>query len=93
MCCCGSARGVTLAFIYIPLVVIGLYAFNENVTQAWPIEKYSTKWFSVAFHDEDVREALEELGHRGARRDGDRARARHARLAWPSPATASSAAR
>lgn len=51
--------GVTLAFIYVPLIVIGLYAFNRNVTQAWPIETYSTKWFSVAFRDEDVRDALE----------------------------------
>jgi len=50
--------GVTLAFIYIPLFVIGLYAFNAQVTQAWPIEDFSTKWFSVAFHNEEVREAL-----------------------------------
>jgi putative spermidine/putrescine transport system permease protein len=50
--------GVTLAFIYGPLIVIGLYAFNEQVTQAWPIEDYSAKWFSVAFHDDAVREAL-----------------------------------
>ena len=49
---------VTLAFIYLPLFIIGLYAFNKNVTQAWPIEKYSTKWFSVAYQDEEVREAL-----------------------------------
>jgi putative spermidine/putrescine transport system permease protein len=49
---------VTLAFIYLPLFVIALYAFNRNVTQAWPIEKFSTRWFSVAFDDPDVREAL-----------------------------------
>jgi putative spermidine/putrescine transport system permease protein len=49
---------LTLAFIYLPLFVIALYAFNRNVTQAWPIEKYSTRWFSVAFHDPDVRDAL-----------------------------------
>ena len=49
---------LTLAFIYLPLVVIALYAFNKNVTQAWPIEKYSTRWFSVAFNDPDVRDAL-----------------------------------
>jgi putative spermidine/putrescine transport system permease protein len=48
----------TLAFIYVPLFVVALYAFNENVTQKWPIENYSTKWFSVAFHDDAVREAL-----------------------------------
>ena len=50
--------GITLAFIYIPLFVVGLYAFNARVTQRWPIDEYSTKWFSVAFHDEAVREAL-----------------------------------
>lgn len=50
--------GLTLAFIYLPLVVIGLYAFNRNVTQGWPIEKYSTRWFSVAYHDEGVRDAI-----------------------------------
>lgn len=49
---------LTLAFIYLPLLLIGLYAFNENVTQGWPIENYSTKWFSVAYHDDAVREAL-----------------------------------
>ena len=48
----------TLAFIYVPLLVIGLYAFNRNVTQKWPIENFSTRWFSVAFHDEGVRDAL-----------------------------------
>ena len=49
---------VTLTFIYAPLVLIALYAFNKNVTQAWPIEQFSTKWFSVAYHDDAVREAL-----------------------------------
>jgi putative spermidine/putrescine transport system permease protein len=51
--------GLTLLFIYLPIVVIGLYAFNEKVTQGWPIESFSTKWFSVAYHDEKVRSALE----------------------------------
>jgi len=50
--------GLTLAFIYLPLILIGLYAFNRNVTQEWPIRNYSTRWFSVAFHDEAVRDAL-----------------------------------
>jgi putative spermidine/putrescine transport system permease protein len=50
--------GVTLAFIYVPLVLIAVYAFNESVTQSWPIENFSTKWFSEAYHDEKVRDAL-----------------------------------
>ena len=48
----------TLVFLYIPLVVIGLYAFNANVTQGWPIQDYSTKWFRIAWEDEGVRDAL-----------------------------------
>ena len=48
----------TLAFIYLPLLVIGLYAFNESVTQAWPIDNFSTKWFRIAYEDEEVRNAL-----------------------------------
>jgi putative spermidine/putrescine transport system permease protein len=52
------ATGFVLAFIYFPLVIITLYAFNEDITQAWPIENWTTKWFSTAFHDEDVRAAF-----------------------------------
>ena len=53
-----GAVALTLGFIYVPLIVIGLYAFNESVTQGWPIESFSTKWFSVAWENEDVRDAL-----------------------------------
>jgi len=52
------ATAVTLGFLYLPLILIGLYAFNRSVTQGWPIENYSTRWFSVAYHDERVRDAL-----------------------------------
>jgi len=48
----------TLAFIYFPLVVIAVYAFNENISQTWPIEAYTTKWFGVAWRNEEVRSAL-----------------------------------
>jgi putative spermidine/putrescine transport system permease protein len=53
-----GAVALTLAFIYVPLVVIGLYAFNESVTQGWPIDSFSTKWFSVAYENQEVRNAL-----------------------------------
>lgn len=52
----GSA--ITLAFLYLPLVVIGIYAFNSRRVQAWPLEGTTTKWFSKAFHNEGVRDAL-----------------------------------
>ena len=50
--------GLTLAFIYVPLFVIAIYAFNENISQTWPIDQYTTKWFRVACEDENVRNAL-----------------------------------
>ena len=52
------ATAATLAFIYLPLLVIGLYAFNEDITQGWPINGYTTDWFGVAWRDDDVRGAL-----------------------------------
>ena len=52
------ATGLTLAFLYFPLAVIALYAFNGQRVQRWPIEEFSTEWFSKAFHNPGVRDAL-----------------------------------
>jgi putative spermidine/putrescine transport system permease protein len=52
----GSA--VTLLFLYVPLVIVVIYAFNDAVGQRWPIEAYTTKWFGVAWRSEQVRKAL-----------------------------------
>jgi putative spermidine/putrescine transport system permease protein len=48
-----------LAFLYVPLLVIVLYAFNPARAQAWPIQGLTTKWFGVAWRNQDVREALQ----------------------------------
>jgi putative spermidine/putrescine transport system permease protein len=50
--------GLTLAFIYVPLLVIALYAFNERRTQTWPIPGLTLDWFGKAFHNPGVRDAL-----------------------------------
>jgi putative spermidine/putrescine transport system permease protein len=50
--------GLTLAFIYLPLVVIALYAFNERRTQTWPIPGWTLDWFEKAWHNPGVRDAL-----------------------------------
>jgi putative spermidine/putrescine transport system permease protein len=49
---------ITLAFIYIPLFVILLYAFNERRVQTWPIEGLTLEWFDRAFNNPGVRDAL-----------------------------------
>ena len=43
--------GVTLAFIYIPLAVIAIYAFNGGGTLKWPIETFTTEWFPKALEN------------------------------------------
>jgi putative spermidine/putrescine transport system permease protein len=52
------ATAATLAFIYLPLAVIALYAFNESITQGWPISGYTLDWFGEAWRDGEVRDAL-----------------------------------
>jgi putative spermidine/putrescine transport system permease protein len=52
------ASGVVLAFLYVPLLIIVLYAFNSGRSQAWPIEGFSTRWFTEAWNNRDVRAAL-----------------------------------
>jgi putative spermidine/putrescine transport system permease protein len=50
--------GLTLAFIYVPLLVIGLYAFNERRTLVWPIPGLTLRWFGKAVDNPGVRDAL-----------------------------------
>ncbi len=50
--------GIALAFIYIPLIVIAIYAFNQSRSQAWPIDGFTFEWFDRAIHNPGVREAF-----------------------------------
>jgi len=49
---------LVIAFLWIPLVIIALYAFNSSNIQGWPITSWTLHWFSVAWHDPDVRSSL-----------------------------------
>jgi putative spermidine/putrescine transport system permease protein len=49
---------ITLAFIYIPLIVIAIYAFNESRSQAWPIDGFTLEWFDRAVNNPGVRDAF-----------------------------------
>src|SRR2546425_919899 len=50
--------GLVLAFLFIPILLIVLYAFNRSNIESWPISGFSVHWFSVAWHDPQVRSAL-----------------------------------
>ena len=48
---------LVIAFLWIPLVIIALYAFNGSTLQGWPISNWTLHWFSVAWHS-DARAAF-----------------------------------
>src|SRR5215472_4244006 len=50
--------GLVLAFLFLPIVLIVLYSFNSSNIESWPIAGFSLHWFSVAFHDPQVRSAF-----------------------------------
>jgi putative spermidine/putrescine transport system permease protein len=50
--------GLVLAFLYVPLIIVFVYAFNTSRAQSWPLPGLTTHWFSVAWHNGDVRSAL-----------------------------------
>jgi putative spermidine/putrescine transport system permease protein len=47
-----------LAFLFIPVIIIMLYAFSASNVQTWPIQALSLKWFSQTWADDEVRAAL-----------------------------------
>jgi putative spermidine/putrescine transport system permease protein len=53
-----AGAGVAILFLYVPLVVVVLYAFNNSVGQKWPITSYTTKYFGLAWRNPLLRTAL-----------------------------------
>lgn len=49
---------VGLAFIYVPLLVLALYAFNSSNILKWPPPGLTLDWFGKALEDEFAREAF-----------------------------------
>src|ERR1051326_4550037 len=53
-----SAVAIGLAFIYIPLIVLAIYAFNASNILEWPPPGLTTDWFPKAIENEFAREAF-----------------------------------
>jgi putative spermidine/putrescine transport system permease protein len=49
---------VVLLFLFVPILIILLYAFNTSNIQSWPISGLSLRWFASAFASEEIRGAL-----------------------------------
>jgi putative spermidine/putrescine transport system permease protein len=52
------ASGGVLAFLYLPLIVVVLYAFNPSRIQAWPPQGFTLHWFEEALANRNVVKAL-----------------------------------
>jgi putative spermidine/putrescine transport system permease protein len=52
------ASGGVLLFLYLPLVVLGIYAFNESRTLAWPPTGLTLSWFAEAAGNPRIIEAF-----------------------------------
>jgi putative spermidine/putrescine transport system permease protein len=49
---------LTLIFLYAPIVIIIIYAFNSSALETWPPQGFTTRWITMAWSDPEVRSAL-----------------------------------
>jgi putative spermidine/putrescine transport system permease protein len=49
---------LVLLFLFVPILLIVVYAFDPATVESWPIRGFTMHWFSVAWHDPEVRKAF-----------------------------------
>ena len=54
----GSYFGLMVVFLYVPLVVLVVFAFNDALIPALPLSGFTTRWFHAAFANTDLTGAL-----------------------------------
>ncbi|HJP88622.1 MAG TPA: ABC transporter permease [Candidatus Limnocylindrales bacterium] len=63
------AAAATLIFLYVPIFIIAVYAFNDSKNQSWTglldriglngfLQTFSLRWFDAAWNNDQVRESL-----------------------------------
>jgi putative spermidine/putrescine transport system permease protein len=53
-----AATVVTLVFIYVPIALVFVYAFNDSVSTTWPPVAYSLRWIIEAIDNTALRNAF-----------------------------------
>jgi putative spermidine/putrescine transport system permease protein len=53
-----TAVAAIFGFLFIPVVIILVYAFSAAPIPAWPLHGFAVHWFADTWHDDEVREAL-----------------------------------
>jgi len=54
----GVVAFLVIAFLWLPLLLIMVYAFNDSTIQSWPISGFTLHWFHEAWHDPEARSSL-----------------------------------
>jgi putative spermidine/putrescine transport system permease protein len=49
---------LVLLALFVPIALILLYAFDRSIIESWPIPGFTLRWFSVAWHDPQVRQSF-----------------------------------
>ena len=52
------ATGLVLVFIYLPILLIILQAFNPNRAASWPPSGFSLRWVEIALENDGLRQAM-----------------------------------
>jgi putative spermidine/putrescine transport system permease protein len=52
------ASGLVIGFLYLPLIILTIYAFNESRIQAWPPTGFTLRWFGEALDNEALVHAV-----------------------------------
>ena len=52
------ASAFVLGFLYLPLVILVIYAFNSSRIQSWPPQGFTLHWFGEALNNPQVRTAI-----------------------------------
>jgi spermidine/putrescine transport system permease protein len=54
----GGYVGLLVAFLYAPLVVLIIFAFNDDTVMAFPIKGFTTRWFDQGLSDTALIDAM-----------------------------------
>ena len=47
-----------LIFLYTPILILPIFAFNDSTTPAFPLKGFTTEWFGAAWSDPSLHKAL-----------------------------------
>ena len=61
---------VYLIFLYAPIIILPMFAFNDSKVVSFPLKGFTTKWFAEMWADPNLHDgAVEQPDHRAVDRD------------------------